>query len=109
MAKVCTVEINGEKFSANQGDLLLDAALMSGIELPHDCRSGYCGTCRMRLISGHVFGGVTAEAGTIHACQTRVIADLQLALEETHPVTEVPSTVSDLAAIAPDVMEVCVK
>ena len=38
MRKICNVQIGGETFAANQGDLLLDAALMNGIELPHDCR-----------------------------------------------------------------------
>ena len=38
---------------------LLDAALMNGVELPHDCRSGYCGTCRVRVLSGHTFGGAS--------------------------------------------------
>ena len=49
MPKICKVRINAETISANCGDLLLDAALMNGVELPHDCRSGYCGTCQVRV------------------------------------------------------------
>jgi 3-phenylpropionate/trans-cinnamate dioxygenase ferredoxin reductase subunit len=109
MGRICNVQIGGETFAANQGDLLLDAALMNGIELPHDCRSGYCGTCHVRVLAGHAFGGATSQADVIHACQARVISDMQIAVDSASPVTEVSGCVSDLVAVAPDVIEVCVK
>jgi len=31
---------------------ILDAALAAGIALPHQCRSGSCGSCRAQLVSG---------------------------------------------------------
>jgi ferredoxin len=43
--KDCKVTINNELFLANRGELLLDWALMNGVDLPHDCRSGICGAC----------------------------------------------------------------
>ena len=44
MKKTCTVKLNNkESFPAKCGDLLLDSALMNGVDLPHDCRSGICG------------------------------------------------------------------
>jgi NAD(P)H-flavin reductase/ferredoxin len=107
--RICNVQIDGETFAAHQGDLLLDAALMNGIELPHDCRSGYCGTCHVRVLAGHAFGGATSQPNVVHACQARVISDMQIAVENTLPVTEVSGHVSDIVAIAPDVLEVCVK
>jgi 3-phenylpropionate/trans-cinnamate dioxygenase ferredoxin reductase subunit len=109
MGKICNVQINGETFAANQGDLLLDAALMSGIELPHDCRSGYCGTCHVRVLAGHAFGGATSQPDVIHACQARVISDMEIAVDNAVPVSEVSGHVSDLITVAPDVIEVCVK
>ena len=57
MRKICKVTLNNEPYLANCGDLLLDWALMNGVELPHDCRSGICGACRVRLVEGTVFGG----------------------------------------------------
>ncbi|MEZ5410236.1 MAG: 2Fe-2S iron-sulfur cluster-binding protein [Acidimicrobiales bacterium] len=34
------------------GVTILDAALAAGIALPHQCRSGSCGSCRAQLLSG---------------------------------------------------------
>jgi ferredoxin len=73
MTKICKVTFNNEPFLVNCGDLLLDGALMSGVELPHDCRSGICGSCRVRLLDGKVFGGIDESSGMIHACQARVV------------------------------------
>lgn len=107
MTKLCQVRINDETFAAHQGDLLLDAALMNGIELPHDCRSGYCGTCKVRVLSGHTFGGANQD-GLVHACQARVISDLRVALEALPAAREVEARVQALTRIAPDVFEVCI-
>ena len=57
MRKICKVTLDTGAFHANCGDLLLDSALLNGVELPHDCRSGVCGSCRVRLVDGKVFGG----------------------------------------------------
>ena len=70
MAKTCKVTVNNETFVANCGDLLLDGAMMNGVDLPHDCRSGICGTCRVRLVAGKVFGGDDDGSDMIHACWT---------------------------------------
>ena len=69
MSKICKVTINDEPFLANRGELLLDWALMNGVDLPHDCRSGICGACRVRLVDGQVFGGHSRGDDMIHACQ----------------------------------------
>jgi NAD(P)H-flavin reductase/ferredoxin len=109
MAKVCKVRINGELVSANPGDLLLDVALMNGIELPHDCRSGYCGTCQVRVIAGRCVGAPTGNPDFVHACQTRVISDLQVVAEKVPEIAAVSGNVVDVVAIAPDVFEVSIE
>jgi len=109
MSKLCRVEVNGESFVAHQGDLLLDAALMNGIELPHDCRSGYCGTCRVRVQSGHTFGGASQDPGCVQACQARVISNLRIAVEEVPTTVEVDGRLVDLRRVAPDVLELSVE
>lgn len=106
MSKLCKVTINGEVISANAGDLLLDAALMNGIDLPHDCRSGYCDTCRVRVVAGRCLGDATEDPDIVHACQTRVISDLTVVVEKVPEVMEVSGRIVELVDIARDVLEV---
>ena len=95
MPKSHLVTVNGQKFSARRGDVLLDAALISGVHIPHDCRSGHCGTCRVRIVAGAVFGGDADEA---KACQCRVIGDVAVAVEEVPDVATVNGRVAVLVA-----------
>ena len=106
MRKICKVTVNEESFLANCGDLLLDSALMNGIELPHDCRSGVCGACRVRLVEGQVFGGTEEGSDMIHACQARVVSDLKLASEPVPDTVSMPARLADLTRLAADVIGV---
>ncbi len=108
MGKVCRLEINGNVVSAHRGDLLLDAALLNGIEIPFDCRSGLCGTCRVRLLEGRVFGG-QADAETVYACQSRVVSDLRVAFEDLLETVTLPGVVAELIPLAADMCEVCIE
>lgn len=74
------------------GEPLLDAALRANVLLPHDCRSGGCGTCRVRILEGSVrypegelpFGLDEAEAaeGYALACQAQPCSPLVIAAPE---------------------------
>ncbi len=100
------ITIDGQSFLAPSGQLLLDAALSNGIELPYECRAGHCGTCCVRLVSGEVRGGEGAEPGIVHACQCRIAGDADI---ETHQRTGVRSIEGVLRALRPlssEVMEV---
>ena len=72
MTRSCRIEVNGQSFSARAGDILLDAALINGVDMPFDCRSGNCGSCLVAIKSGQVdyLGGhgAEAEAGSCLAC-----------------------------------------
>ena len=65
---------------------LLRAMEAAGIRVPSDCRSGKCGWCHSRLISGDVFvpekadGRRTADKkfGWIHPCSTYALSDVEL-------------------------------
>ena len=105
MRKTHVVTVNGEQFSARRGDVLLDAALISGFHIPHDCRSGHCGTCRVRIVSGALFGSDAREA---KACQCRVIEDVAVAVEEVPDVATVNGKVAALWPVAPDVVELSI-
>src|SRR5215831_1178117 len=103
MPKICKVTLNKETFYANAGELLLDSAIMNGVELQHDCRSGICGTCRVRLVDGKVFGGTEEGSDMIYACQARVVSDLRLVTEPLPETVSLPARVAELTRLAPDV------
>jgi CDP-4-dehydro-6-deoxyglucose reductase len=76
-------------FSAAPDQSALDAALDAGLNLPHSCKSGACGACRARLLSGEVdypngppLGLTAAESseGLILLCQAHARTDLSLEL-----------------------------
>jgi ring-1,2-phenylacetyl-CoA epoxidase subunit PaaE len=60
------------------GETLLQAALAAGIDAPHSCTEGRCGTCMAWLRSGDVSMASTRglskrnlESGYVLACQSR--------------------------------------
>jgi NAD(P)H-flavin reductase len=108
MRKICKVTLNKHSFHARCGDLLLDSAIVNGVELQHDCRSGVCGACRVRLVDGKVFGGTEEGSDMIHACQARVVSDLRLVTEPVPDIVSVQAEVADLAALASDVIGVSI-
>jgi len=109
MRKICKVTLDTGAFHANCGDLLLDSALLNGVELPHDCRSGVCGSCRVRLVDGKVFGGTEEGSDMIYACQARVVSDLKLMIEPMPDQVSMSARVADLVRLAPDVVGVCLE
>ncbi|WP_088346154.1 MULTISPECIES: 2Fe-2S iron-sulfur cluster-binding protein [Rhodomicrobium] len=109
MAKSHQITINGESFSARRGELLLDAALSNGIELPYDCRAGHCGTCCVQLLEGQVHGGEGSAPGTIHACQSRIVGDVVIERGQSSPAITVDGVLSSLRPLSRDVMEVGIR
>ena len=103
------ITINGESFFGRRGDLLLDAALSNGIDLPFDCRAGHCGTCCVRLVSGQVRGGEGSEPGIIHACQGRIVGDAVIERAQTSGVRTVEGVLSSLRPLSREVMEVGIR
>jgi NAD(P)H-flavin reductase/ferredoxin len=108
MARSHQITLNGDSFLARRGELLLDAALSNGIDLPHDCRAGHCGTCCVRLVSGEVRGGKGSEPGIVHACQCRIIDDVVIEKGQPSGVRTVEGVLSSLLPLSPEVMEVSV-
>jgi NAD(P)H-flavin reductase/ferredoxin len=109
MAASHEVTINGDTFLARRGELLLDAALGNGIDLPFDCRAGHCGTCCVRLVSGEVHGGQGAEPGIVHACQCRIVGDVVIERDQGSGVRTVEGVLSSLRPLSPEVMEVGIR
>ncbi|MGH7373502.1 MAG: 2Fe-2S iron-sulfur cluster-binding protein [Candidatus Rokuibacteriota bacterium] len=42
------------EFECEPGEKILHAGLRSGLELPYECSTGTCGTCKAKLVSGRV-------------------------------------------------------
>jgi len=109
MARSHQITINGDSFVARSGELLLDAALRNGIDLPYDCRAGHCGTCCVKLVSGEVRGGEGSEPDVVHACQCRIVADAVVEKHEPSSVRTVDGVLSSLRPLSPDVIEVAIR
>jgi len=109
MSRTCKVTVNKETFTAKCGDLLLDGAIANGVDLPHDCRSGICGSCKVRVEEGKVFGGQDGDSGMIYACQARVVSDVKVLVEPVPDTVEVSSEIAKLTRLAPDVFGVDLK
>lgn len=109
MRKSCRVYINDQEFTAERGEVLLDAALINGVDMPHDCRAGQCGTCKVRVLGGMTAGGECEEPGMVKACQARVVTDLEVMVEPVPEVLTTRGTVMSVTPIAPDVVEVRIR
>ncbi len=64
---------------------VLEAAEDAGVDIPFECRSGICGQCKTRVVSGRVTmevqDALTADdltRGVILACQARAVRDLEV-------------------------------
>jgi 3-phenylpropionate/trans-cinnamate dioxygenase ferredoxin reductase subunit len=100
------ISIDCHSFMAPDGQLLLDAGLNSGIDLPYDCRAGHCGTCCVRVVSGEVEGGEGSEPGIVHACQCRIAGDADIATQRQSETKSVEGVVHSLRRLSAEVMEV---
>lgn len=79
------ISLGSRQFGASADDTIVEAAARSGLVIPTGCRSGLCGTCRLRLLSGQVEmkhqGGLSSKEerkGYVLACCSRPRSDLKL-------------------------------
>jgi len=66
---------------AFEDDSILDTALQEGIDLPHSCKSGVCGTCRAKLLEGRV------EMDVEHGLEPEEIEQGYILTCQSHPLT----------------------
>lgn len=88
-----TVDIRGEKQTVpcKAEESLLWAMEQAGINAPSHCRSGECGWCHSRLVSGDVYIPEDADGrrmadkkfGWIHPCCSFPLSDIELAIYPT--------------------------
>jgi toluene monooxygenase electron transfer component len=77
----------GYEFEARPGEKVLHAGLRAGIDLPYECSTGTCGTCKATLVGGSVDDAwpqapgrryLKPERGEFLMCQCAAEADLTL-------------------------------
>jgi len=115
-----TVDPAGVTFTVDKKQTILDAALMQGIDFPHNCRAGGCGTCKCRLQAGkvkeltdksYVLSADELAAGYILGCQSVPRGDVTVAVEgllgagPEHALVETPATIADLQPLTHDIVE----
>lgn len=117
-----TLKINGDTATlvVNKKQKILGAALDAGLEWPHDCRVGSCGSCRCVLKTGKIKPLIDfsytltqeeIQRGVILACQSvlRSDAEIEVLLDANAAQTsEVNGTITGLKNLTHDIVEVLV-
>ena len=113
-----TVQPSGHQFACEADDTVLGAAIKAGIGLPYGCKNGACGSCKGKVVAGavehkaHQQRALTAdekEQGYALFCCATASADLVIEAREVggssdYPVRKMPSRVSTIERVAPDVV-----
>jgi len=105
MAKPVSLVVNGATVAVAPGDTLLEAVLGAGIVIPHDCCTGQCETCRVRVYAGEVDAQGTRQGDTVLACQARVTGEAVVEFDAVPEVRKLTGTVADVRQISPDIIE----
>jgi len=109
-------------FISNPGETLLDAASQAGVQLPYSCKSGRCGTCKCRVITGETRvlqaeAGLTPaeqEAGWILSCVRTAISDLVLDVQDFGGIEfpaprTLPCKINTIEHLASDVIRILLR
>jgi NAD(P)H-flavin reductase/ferredoxin len=108
MAGQVALVINGRRIAARAGQTLLDAGLSGGRAIPHDCATGQCDTCRVRVYSGTVDDAGTRIGDTVLACRARLTSEAVIEFDEVPDVVRRGGTVGSVVPLTPEVVEVTV-
>jgi ferredoxin-NAD(P)+ reductase (naphthalene dioxygenase ferredoxin-specific) len=106
--------------AVEMGQTILEAALAQGVPYPHGCRSGNCGACKSRLISGDVemsphsefaLTGEEKAQGLILACRAVPWEDVEiewLGEDEViaHPLRKLTCRVASVDTMTHDIKRV---
>ena len=109
--------------SAAEDVSVLAAAQLAGMPLPHSCRSGRCGSCRARLLSGRVeyrdgpplgLSPQETREGFVLLCQALARSDLvvEARLIQSAASAEIktlPSRIARRERLSPDVMRLVLR
>ncbi len=117
MSHAVTIEPTGDVIEVEEGQTILDAALRSGVYLPHACGHGLCATCKVDILEGRVDYGdpspfalmdMERDEGKCLACCAKPESDLVIEVDvdidvdaEDHPVRDYVGMVSRIETFTP--------
>ncbi|MDN2698302.1 CDP-6-deoxy-delta-3,4-glucoseen reductase [Janthinobacterium sp. SUN073] len=113
-----TVQPSGHQFSCEADETVLSAAIRAGVGLPYSCKSGACSSCKGKIVSGNVqhkpyqarsLTEDEATAGYSLLCCAVPQGDLVVQAREVagssdYPIKKMPSRVTTIEKVAPDVV-----
>lgn len=114
--------INGKQFAADTTTTILEAALGHDVVLEYSCRTGRCGVCKARVLSGETIvlkpeeslPADEAARGTILTCCRAADGDVALDAEDLAPlagitVRTMPCKIAAITFPAPDIATVTLR
>ncbi|MDD2926752.1 CDP-6-deoxy-delta-3,4-glucoseen reductase [Rhodoferax sp.] len=113
-----SVEPSQRTFDVAAGETILAAGIRQGITLPYGCKDGACGSCKCKKLSGSVTHGPhqnkalseaeEAQGLVLTCCATAnsdvVLESRQVTAEGAYPIRKLPTRVSQMERLSPDVM-----
>lgn len=113
-----TVQPSGHQFSCEADETVLSAAIRAGVGLPYSCKSGACSSCKGKIVSGSVqhkpyqsrsLTEDEAAAGYSLLCCAIPQGDLVVQAREVaggsdYPIKKMPSRLTTIEKVAPDVV-----
>jgi len=115
---------SGNTVTVKAGENLLKSALGAGLNWPHDCRVGSCGTCRCTLKQGkvkelsdfaYVLDQEQLQSGMILACQAALRSDIVVEVEllddskDAASVTSHEGSIHRITPLTHDIVELVIK
>ncbi len=113
-----TVRPSNKTFACQSGQSVLEAALAAGIVLPYGCKNGACGSCKGKVLAGHVTHGPHQQsalpaheqaAGSALFCCAHPDGDLEIEARVVAAAGDIlpkkmPSRVSAIERLSDDVI-----
>jgi CDP-4-dehydro-6-deoxyglucose reductase len=114
--------VSGKEFRTIGSESIFIAAEKEGVNLPYSCKTGRCSTCKCKVLSGQSVAmveelGLTSDEkaqGFILSCARSALTDMLIEVEDLGDqvipdVKTLPSRISSLEKLAPDVLSVKVR
>ena len=123
VTKMASVKLhNGKAFSSEAGTSMLDSAKAEGITLEYSCRTGRCGVCKTKVLSGETEAfkdeaSLTPDeraAGLILTCCRHALTDAEIDAEDLGAlgnivVKTLPCRIDTISKLADNVVEVILR